>query len=164
MAKYMKFFAAFAAGLTVIFAVLYCKYGLPFFFSAAVTAGTFSYHFGMRLAVGWIIDRIMKNQANYYHPCFHLHNFEMRLYRVLKVKNENKKCQHIRLNFLIPEKEPIRKSLKQCARQKLYTNALRYCHFYLFSLQLSLGILGFFGNIYNRRNHRYMLCYNATLQ
>lgn len=75
----MKLTAALSFLLTILFALL--KWN-----TAAITFGTICYHFTMRLLVGLIVDRIMKNRADYNHPWFQQHPWETKLYTRLRVK------------------------------------------------------------------------------
>lgn len=86
MAKRMKVMTAVVSCCTILFTVYYILTELGWILTAAITFGTFSYHLLMRLAVGWIMNGIMHNQADLNHPWFRLHSFEKRLYRILKIK------------------------------------------------------------------------------
>ncbi len=79
MAKLMKALAAVFAALTVLFYYL----NIPWAF---ITALTFSYHLLMRLAVGYIVNAVMKNRADYTKKRYKLMPFEQKLYKKLKVK------------------------------------------------------------------------------
>ncbi len=81
----MKWAAALFFVLSAVFSVLYIgdfRWALPW----AITFGTFFYHFGMRLLVGSVLDRIMGNKADYRKKWYQLRPFEIRLYQILKVK------------------------------------------------------------------------------
>lgn len=54
--------------------------------STAITLGTISYHVIMRLAVGYIVNKIFHNRFDYKKKWFREKKFEKRLYDVLKVK------------------------------------------------------------------------------
>ena len=85
MAKCMKWAAVVFFFLAAAWIVLYCfcgEWALPF----AITFGTCFYHFAMRLLVGYTLNSILKNRANYQKAWYQLHPFEARLYQVLKVK------------------------------------------------------------------------------
>lgn len=86
MAAIMKRTAGITAALLVLFALLYHIHSRGIFLSLAITAGTIFYHFAMRLLVGAIFDRTMKNRADYhrrwYQPC----PWEPWLYEKLHVK------------------------------------------------------------------------------
>lgn len=58
--------------------------------TAAITFGTALYHFAMRLAVGGIWDRILKNRVNHRRKWFQPRSWEAPLYRLLKVKQWKK--------------------------------------------------------------------------
>lgn len=85
MKKAMNLAAAVSALLTVVFAVL-VFWGLHRAVSFAVTFGTFFYHFAMRLVVGYAVNQIMSNQADYTKSWYQLRPFEERIYQLLKVK------------------------------------------------------------------------------
>ena len=85
MAKAMKWAGAFFLLLTTIFIGLYSfcgRWALPF----AITFGTCLYHFAMRLFVGYLVNRIMQNRADYRKPWYQLKHFEPNLYKLLQVK------------------------------------------------------------------------------
>ncbi|MCD8155075.1 MAG: hypothetical protein LUF78_10410 [Clostridiales bacterium] len=69
--------------------VVYYTYdytGAPAFYSMMVTFGTVFYHFGMRLAVGGIVNARFHNHMNYRRKWFREKHFEKSLYKKLKVK------------------------------------------------------------------------------
>ncbi len=70
----------------VIFKIAYDATGIPAFYSVMVTFGTVFYHFGMRLAVGGIINARFHNRMNYKRTWFCEKRFEKSLYEKLKVK------------------------------------------------------------------------------
>lgn len=71
--------------LTVVFAVL-CRIGHSWAVPLAITFGTFLYHFAMRLAVGYVVDRVMGNRADLTRKWYQLKPFEAGLYQALHVK------------------------------------------------------------------------------
>lgn len=73
--------AVFAA-----FLLLYLYFRADWMKSCAITFGTFSYHFWMRLAVGFIIDRLMKNRADLKKAWYQPRKWEKNLYQRLRVK------------------------------------------------------------------------------
>ena len=85
MARGMKWLTAVSCLLCAVFTGLKLA-GQDWAFSYAITFGTFFYHFAMRLLVGHVVDRIMKNRADYSKPRYQLREFEIRLYKTLKVK------------------------------------------------------------------------------
>jgi len=55
-----------------------------------ITVGVTLYHFAMRLAVGNIVNLIMKNEANHNSVWFREKNFEKKLYNLLRVRKWQK--------------------------------------------------------------------------
>ena len=51
-----------------------------------ITFGTISYHFVMRLFVGYVIDHLLDNHVDYRAKWFQVSDFEQRFYKKLKVK------------------------------------------------------------------------------
>ena len=51
--------------------------------TVTITIGIALYHFVMRLAVGTIVNSIMKNKANHENVWFREKNFEKKLYKLL---------------------------------------------------------------------------------
>jgi magnesium-transporting ATPase (P-type) len=55
----------------------------------SITFGTTSFHLFMRLAIGYIFNRKMKNHADYTKKWYQLHSWEKELYRIMRVKKWN---------------------------------------------------------------------------
>lgn len=72
--------------LTIIFALVYQRNSNTVVLSIAITFGTISYHFLMRLAVGYAVNSIFHNKFDCNKKWFREKKFEKRLYEVLKVK------------------------------------------------------------------------------
>ena len=85
-AKIIKISALVLVMLTILFTVIYQFNSNTVILSIAITFGTISYHFLMRLAVGYVINGIFHNRFNYNKKWFLEKKFEKRLYEVLKVK------------------------------------------------------------------------------
>ena len=87
MAKGMKYITVISAVLTILFVIL-CqmtsKTGA--ILALAITFGTITYHFGMRLLVGTIIDKWLNNKVDYNRKWFQPRSFEEKLYQRLRVK------------------------------------------------------------------------------
>jgi len=84
--KVMKSLAAlFTAGF-MIFTITYGMTRMDILLSVLITLGTFSYHFLMRLIVGYGIDAVYHNEMNYHRKWFQPRKWEKRLYKKLKVK------------------------------------------------------------------------------
>lgn len=85
-AKGIKLLAALFLVLTIVFAILYRHILSATMLSLAITFGTTAYHFWMRLAVGYAVNRIYHNRVDYNKRWFQEKPFEKRLYKWLKVK------------------------------------------------------------------------------
>lgn len=85
-AKMIKILSVVMVILTIIFALIYQRSSNAVVLSLAITFGTISYHFWMRLAVGYIVNGIFRNKFNYNRKWFQEKKFEKRLYEVLRVK------------------------------------------------------------------------------
>lgn len=86
----MKAVAAVACVLTAVFAVFNCIKPTEIFLSLAITAGTISYHFLMRLLVGSVFSALMNNKADYNKKWFRVGKREQKLYEALRVKKWKK--------------------------------------------------------------------------
>lgn len=85
-AKKIKLFTLLFVILTFVSAWAYWWSRKGVLLSAAITFGTFSYHFLMRLAVGFVIDSIFHNRIDYNFGWFREKKFEKPLYEMLGVK------------------------------------------------------------------------------
>lgn len=86
MAKGMKIISLIAVLLTICFALLYKVLSNDILFSLAITFGTITYHFTIRLLIGFLYNIILKNKVNYNKRWFLVSEKEMKLYQLLKVK------------------------------------------------------------------------------
>ena len=86
MAKGMKIISLIAVLLTICFALLYKVLSNDTLFSLAITFGTITYHFTIRLLIGFFYNIILKNKVNYNKRWFLVSEKEMKLYQILKVK------------------------------------------------------------------------------
>ena len=82
----MFFITAILSILFCLSIILYSLFSLPFILTVAITLGTASYHFIMRLLVGYSIHAILKNKINHKRWWFKEKRFEKGLYKFLKVK------------------------------------------------------------------------------
>lgn len=85
-ARIIKVLSAIFLILTIVFAVINQYVHNDVLLSIAITFGVTSYHFIMRLAVGYIINGIFHNKFNYNNNWFLEKKFEKKLYKLLKVK------------------------------------------------------------------------------
>lgn len=86
LAKKIKVSALISVVLTMIFSLIQQYRPSAIVLSVAITWGTISYHFLMRLVVGYVIDGIFHNRINYNLKWFREKGFEKPLYKVLRVK------------------------------------------------------------------------------
>ena len=74
------------ATLTILTVALYNATSIDIILTFAITLGTTSYHFIMRLLVGLIFNLTMRNRADYTKSWYQVSNFENRIYKELNVK------------------------------------------------------------------------------
>ena len=86
MARKMKLAAALLLAGTALLAGLYRKTAGGALLALAITCGTFAYHFAMRLLVGLVFSRVMRNRADCGRRWYQAGRREMALYERLKVK------------------------------------------------------------------------------
>lgn len=72
---------------TAVCFFLYEESGSKAILAAAITFLTTTYHFLMRLAVGFIFDRIMDNKADYTKGWYQCRTWEKKIYKRLNVKH-----------------------------------------------------------------------------
>ena len=77
--------AVFVTG-TLIFIILYRVLGFGILLTMSITFGTISYHFVMRLVVGFLYNIFMNNHADYQNSWFNVSTNEQKLYEKLRVK------------------------------------------------------------------------------
>ena len=86
MARLMKTLASSSVLATTVAALIFAFTGSRVCFTLAISFGTISYHFCMRLLVGLLFNQIMKNKADYTKKWFQVRCFEQKIYEKLKVK------------------------------------------------------------------------------
>lgn len=86
MAKKMKLTTLLSVSITIIFVVLYRDTKSDLLLTLAITFGTISYHFVMRLLIGSIVNLALHNHLDYRKRWFQVSSFEEKLYKKLKVK------------------------------------------------------------------------------
>lgn len=82
----MKSITFFCLVITVIAFLLFCHFNQNIYLTLAITFGTTSYHFGIRLLIGFLYNIGMKNRADYTKKWYQLRPWEARLYKFLNVK------------------------------------------------------------------------------
>lgn len=86
MAQTMKRIAVLCLAATIILSGVYEEWQTGWALALTITFATITYHFVMRLLVGWAVDGTMHNQADYTKGWFQMNPFEEKLYKRLKVK------------------------------------------------------------------------------
>ena len=86
MAKMMKRISIITFLMTLVFLLMYYVTNIRLFFSLTITSGTIAYHFIIRLIVGVLVDRKMKNKADYTKKWYQVSDSEQKLYQKLRVK------------------------------------------------------------------------------
>ena len=86
MAKIIKSLTIISFCLFIISIILFTAMNNGIVLSFAITFGTFFYHFSMRILVGTIVNKIMKNKADYNKKWFKVGDFEVKIYEFLNVK------------------------------------------------------------------------------
>ncbi len=90
MARSMKVIAVVSVAATVAFCLMDRYSADNIWVTLAITFGTIAYHFCMRLAVGAVVDCVMKNRADYSKAWYRLRKWEKKCYDVIMVKNWKK--------------------------------------------------------------------------
>ena len=104
MAKIVKYTAIISSILCVLFWLMNNILSGDIGRTLAITFTTISYHFCMRLVVGFVYDRVMNNQADYSRAWFRVSDMENRIYRFLKVKKWKRKMPTYDPEVFSPEK------------------------------------------------------------
>lgn len=86
MAKIMKLTALIATISTFFCVALYMNTGNKISLSLAITFGTISYHFIMRLFIGFFINFLLDNHVDYHRRWFQVSDVEQEFYNKIKVK------------------------------------------------------------------------------
>lgn len=89
--KIMEQTAAVSFIITICSAVLYNIFKLSAILTLAVTGMTVCYHITMRLAVGYVVLRLIRKNINFENVWFSEKKFEQGLYRKLHVKEWKKR-------------------------------------------------------------------------
>lgn len=86
MKKIMKRLAVFFTVGFLVFTTVYRIKGSNILLPVAITFGTCSFHFLMRLIVGYGINAVYHNKMDYHKEWFQQKTWESKLYRKIKVK------------------------------------------------------------------------------
>ena len=102
MLKELRKIAIVLLGCVLIFTILYAVSQKGIWLTLAITFGTISYHFFMRLLVGFLYNTRMKNQADTTKKWYQMHPWEQELYEVLHVKKWKNKMPTYEKDFFDP--------------------------------------------------------------
>lgn len=86
MAKLIKRITAIVVIFTILFISLYCFTSKALFLTLAITFGTTSYHFVMRLLVAYFYNSFINNKINYRNKWFSVSVREQQFYEKLGIK------------------------------------------------------------------------------
>lgn len=86
MARFIKCITGVSIALCMVFGILNSIFDAGVWLSLAITFATITYHFLMRLIVGFVFDKAMDNKADYSRAWFQVGPLESRFYNVIKVK------------------------------------------------------------------------------
>lgn len=143
MARGMKWMAVIFCLLTALFAGL-SFVGYDWCLSCAITFGTFFYHFAMRLLVGHALDRIMGNKANFQKEWYQLRPFEVRLYRLLRVKKWKGKMPTYDPSCFDPKKHSWDEIAQAMCQAEIVHEVIIVLSFLPLLAVISFGSLGVF--------------------
>lgn len=76
MPKLMKIITTICIFATLLTTMIYRNSNSGLFLTLAITFGTITYHFVMRLLIGYFVRLIMKNKADYTKQWYQLHPWE----------------------------------------------------------------------------------------
>ena len=142
MKRFIIVTTALTATLTVTFACLYIAFSQAVFLTLAITAGTFFYHFAMRLAVGYLVNLIAKNRIRYCDFWFRERKFERKLYAFLQVKKWKK-----RMPTYSPEKFSVKeRTLEEIVNETCIAEIVHEAIILLSFLPLAAAL--FFGEFF----------------
>lgn len=86
MSKIIKVLAFFSLAMFLFFSMIHFYFTQDWLLTLAITFATMAYHFWMRLIVGYIVNKVMNNRADYTRKRYQLYPIESHLYEILKVK------------------------------------------------------------------------------
>lgn len=107
MSRIMKIIAVLTTIITIIFSYIYITINKSVYLTLAISFGTTAYHFIMRLVIGYIINWIMHNKANYNNNYFKTKKLEQKIYKLIKVKKWKDKMPTYNPDFYSTEKHSL---------------------------------------------------------
>ena len=107
MSRIMKIIAVLTTIITIVFSYIYITINKSVYLTLAISFGTTAYHFIMRLVIGYIINWIMHNKANYNNNYFKTKKLEQKIYKLIKVKKWKDKMPTYNPDFYSTEKHSL---------------------------------------------------------
>lgn len=107
MSRVMKIISIVTIISTIIFSYIYITINKDIYLTLAISFGTTAYHFIMRLIVGYIVNGILHNKANYNNIYFKSKKFEQKIYKIIKVKKWKDKMPTYNPEFYSTEKHSL---------------------------------------------------------
>lgn len=119
--KIMRWSALLSCLLCIFFSVLFSCFHRSAYLSLAITAGTFAFHFTMRLVVGLLIPTLTRTGLNPDSLWFRSKPFERKLYRLLHVRRwKGKMPTYNPQEFSLSENSPERIIQNSCSAEKVH--------------------------------------------
>ena len=103
MPKVMKAITTGCILVTLLTAVIYQNSSSDLFLTLSITFGMITYHFVMRLLIGWLVMIFMKNKADYTKQWYQLHSWEKTFYKKIKIKKWKNKMPTYRPQDFSPK-------------------------------------------------------------
>ena len=103
MPKVMKVITIVCALVTLFTVIIYQNSSRGLFLTLSITFGTITYHFVMRLLIGWLVMIFMKNKADYIKQWYQLHTWEKIFYKKIKIKKWKSKMPTYRPQDFSPK-------------------------------------------------------------
>lgn len=103
MPKVMKAITTGCILATLLTTVIYQNSSSGLFLTLAITFGTVTYHFVMRLLTGWFVMIFMKNKADHTKQWYQLHPWERTFYKKIKIKKWKNKMPTYRPEDFSPK-------------------------------------------------------------
>ncbi len=119
MKKVMYSISVTTVLLTVLAFFLYCYTEISVLKAAAITFGTTAYHFLMRLAVGYVFDKIMKNRADYSHRWYKCSRLESKIYELIRVKHWKGRVPSYNPDYFDPKRHSWEEILEASCQAEL---------------------------------------------
>ena len=103
MPKVMKAITTGCIFMTLLTTMIYQDNNNGIFLTLAITFGTITYHFVMRLWIGWLVRILMRNKTNYTRQWYQLHSWERTFYKKIKIKKWKNKMPTYRPEDFSPK-------------------------------------------------------------